>query len=57
MQVEFSEVLKPTLKEYENDLQVQGVFMSEKDIADRYLNRGFGNAYDFDQKDQLAVAI
>lgn len=57
MQVEFSEDLKPTLKKYENDIQIQGTYLPDKEIMERYLKRGFGNAYDFDQQDRLAEAI
>lgn len=57
MQVEFSEALKPTLQSYEKDLQIQGVFMPDQMIIDRYLKRGYGNSYDFDQKDRLTEPI
>jgi len=57
MQVEFAEELRPTLEEYNPVLQIQSAFLPEKDILERYLNRGYGNAYDFDQQDRLPVAI
>lgn len=57
MQVEFSDSLKSTLKKYENDIQIQGTFLPDQEILDRYLKRGFGNAYNFDQQDPLAEAI
>jgi hypothetical protein len=57
MQVEFAEDLRPILDEHRSELQIQGTFLPEKDIMERYLNRGYGNAYDFDQQDRLAVAI
>lgn len=57
MQVEFAEDLRPMLGEYDSSLQIQSKFLPEKDIIERYLNRGYGNAYDFDQQDRLAVAI
>jgi hypothetical protein len=57
MQVEFAEELRPTLEEYSAVLQIQSKFLPEKDILERYLNRGYGNAYDFDQQDRLPVAI
>jgi hypothetical protein len=57
MQVEFAEELRPTLEEYNSVLQIQSAFLPEKDILERYLNRGYGNAYDFDQQDRLPVAI
>ena len=57
MQVEYSEYLKPILKTYEEKLQIQSVFFPEHEIVERYLNRGFGNAYNFDQEDRLNEAI
>ncbi len=53
MEVEFSEDLKPTLEKEGSDLQVQAKFVSEQELLAGYLNRPFGNAYDFSQKDQL----
>lgn len=55
--MEFSEDLKSTLGKYESDLQIQGTFLPEKEILDRYMKRGFGNAYDFNQEDRLVEAI
>jgi hypothetical protein len=57
MQVEYSEDLKPTLKTFEDKLQIQSTFFPENEIMNRYLNRGFGNAYNFDQENRLAEAI
>ena len=57
MQIEFAEELRPILEEYSPVLQIQSKFLPEKDILERYLNRGYGNAYDFDQQDRLPVAI
>ena len=57
MHIEISEKLKPTLKRYENDLQIQSIFLPEEQIVEQYLKRGFGNTYDFDQQDRLAEAI
>jgi hypothetical protein len=57
MQVEFAEELRPMLEEYNPVLQIQSAFLPERDILERYLNRGYGNAYDFDQQDRLPVAI
>ena len=57
MQVEFAEELRPTLEEYNPVLQIQSAFLPEKDILERYLNRGYGNAYDFDQQNRLPIAI
>lgn len=57
MQVEFAEDLRPVLDEYRADLQIQSKFLPEKDIIERYLNRGYGHAYGFDQQDRLTVDI
>ena len=54
MRVEFAEELKPVLEEHGSDLQVQGMFSPENEIVGRYLNRPYGNAYDFDQAERLA---
>lgn len=57
MQIEFSEDLKPTLKEYENQMQIQSAFFPNEEIKKRYLKRGFGNSYDFDQRERLTEEI
>ena len=57
MEVECSQELKPIFEEYKTDLQIQTIFMQEDQIMIRYLNRGFGNAYDFDQRDRLFESI
>lgn len=53
MQIEMAESLLPMLKHDGENLQVQAQFYSEEDILARYLNHGFGNAYNFDQTDRL----
>jgi hypothetical protein len=53
MNVEFSEDLIPILEKEGRNLRVQATFVPEKVILDGYLNRGYGNAYDFDQKEPL----
>jgi hypothetical protein len=55
--VEFAEELRPILEEYSPVLQIQSRLLPEKDILERYLNRGYGNAYDFDQQDRLPVVL
>jgi hypothetical protein len=51
MKVEFDDDLKPTLEEYEPTLQIQGTYIPGAEVEKRYLNRPFGNAYDFGQAD------
>ncbi|RDW84381.1 hypothetical protein BP6252_01971 [Coleophoma cylindrospora] len=53
MEVEVADDLIPILKPYESELQIQAKFVPEKVVMDGYLNRGFGNAYDFNQKEPL----
>lgn len=53
MQVEYSEDLKSTLDSFDKTLQIQSTFLPETDLMSRYLNRGFGNAYKFDQEDRI----
>ena len=53
MQVEYSEDLKPTLERFYKTLQIQSTFLPEIEVVSRYLNRGFGNAYKFDQEDRI----
>lgn len=57
MTVEFSHEIEPLLKEYKDVLQIQSTFVTEEEIMDRYLNRAFGNAYDFDQMNRLQISI
>ncbi|KAJ5336277.1 uncharacterized protein N7506_004299 [Penicillium brevicompactum] len=48
MKLEFADNLK-SLIEGQNDLEVPVDWVSESDALSNYLNRGFGNAYDFNQ--------
>lgn len=53
MTVELSEDLRPVVEELAGELQVPAVYIPEQEISKRYLNRPFGNAYDFNQKERL----
>ncbi|KAL0264468.1 hypothetical protein SLS55_000418 [Diplodia seriata] len=53
MLVEMANELKPTLSNERTGLQVQGSFMPEEEVEKRYLNRPYGNAYDFSQQQPL----
>ncbi|KAF2091094.1 phytanoyl-CoA dioxygenase family protein [Saccharata proteae CBS 121410] len=53
MAVEFSKELEPELSVEKTGLQVQGVFLGEDEVEERYLNRPFGNAYDFSQQEPI----
>ena len=48
MKVELAEELKPLVDECK-DLEIPAKFVSEKEAMEGYLNRGFGNSYDFNQ--------
>lgn len=59
MTIEFAEELKPQLEaaSAKQQLQIQATYLPESDIEKTYLQKPFGNAYDFDQVDKLDVAI
>jgi hypothetical protein len=48
MRLEFAEEIKPLI-EGQNMLDVPVDWVSEEVATERYLNRGFGNSYDFTQ--------
>lgn len=52
MHIEYSEALKQTIDGHDCSMQIQAVFKPEEEIMNGYLNRPFGNAYDFDQQDR-----
>lgn len=51
MQVEFADDLIPTLEGHGSDLQIQATYLPAAEVEKRYLNRPFGNGYDFGQQD------
>jgi hypothetical protein len=48
MKLELADDLK-FMVERQTDLEVPVNWVSELEVMERYLNRGFGNAYDFNQ--------
>lgn len=48
MQVEFGESVKPSI-EQEKMLEVRAEYVSDDQAERTYLDRGFGNSYDFSQ--------
>ena len=48
MRLELSEGIKPLI-ESRSALEVPCDWVSEEEAKTKYLNRGFGNSYDFDQ--------
>ncbi|KAH0383854.1 phytanoyl-CoA dioxygenase family protein, partial [Aureobasidium melanogenum] len=53
MRIEFSEDLETVLDREGSDLQIQRTLVPEQTITDGYLNRGYGNSYNFDQESRL----
>lgn len=53
MEVEFSEGLGARLAAEKTGLRIQAAFASEQEVLGNYLNRPYGNAYDFDQVDKI----
>jgi hypothetical protein len=49
MQVEFAEDLKDELKLKKTGLQVGATYVPADQLLKNYLNRPYGNAYDFNQ--------
>jgi hypothetical protein len=48
MRLEFGEGVKPFI-DNEKELDVRADFVSDEKAMGSYLNRGFGNSYDFNQ--------
>jgi len=53
MEVEFAEGLRERLTKEKTGLQVAATFARDELVLQAYLNRPFGNAYDFDQVDKV----
>jgi len=49
MRLELAEEIKPIVGDLK-DLDVRADFVTEDQALRRYLNRGFGNSYDFGQR-------
>jgi hypothetical protein len=48
MRLELAEDIKPMVQRLK-ELEVRADWLSESEALDKYLNRGFGNSYDFNQ--------
>ena len=48
MRLELAEELRPLVDDI-HDLDIRADFVSETEALQRYLDRGFGNSYDFNQ--------
>ncbi|KAJ8115163.1 hypothetical protein OPT61_g3125 [Boeremia exigua] len=53
MNVEFSDDLKEHLNPEKTGLDVAATYVLEETLLENYLNRPFGNAYDFDQMNRI----
>ena len=53
MQVEFAEDLREQLSYEKTGLQVAGTYVSTEQLLKNYLNRPYGNAYDFNQTEKI----
>lgn len=53
MQIEFAEELEPALSVAKTNLKVQAKFLPGAEVLERYLDRPYGNAYDFGQEDPV----
>ncbi|KAF2010120.1 hypothetical protein BU24DRAFT_414556 [Aaosphaeria arxii CBS 175.79] len=55
MQVEFAEELRERLTLERTGLHVAAIYVSSQELAQNYLSRPYGNAYDFDQTEKLVI--
>jgi hypothetical protein len=53
MEVEFANELAERLKPENTGVQVAATYVSEEELLRNYLNRPYGNAYDFSQTDKI----
>jgi hypothetical protein len=53
MEVEFANELAERLKPENTGVQVTATYVSEEELLRNYLNRPYGNAYDFSQTDKI----
>lgn len=53
MEVEFAEGLRGRLTKEKTGLEIAATFANEGELLKTYLNRPYGNAYDFNQVDRV----
>jgi ectoine hydroxylase-related dioxygenase (phytanoyl-CoA dioxygenase family) len=53
MEVEFSSDLKDALTVEKTGLDIAAMFVRDEDVLNNYLNRPYGNAYDFNQTERI----
>jgi hypothetical protein len=57
MNVEFAEGVRERLTKEKTGLDVAAIFAKDEEVLSNYLNRPYGNAYDFDQVDRIEDVI
>jgi hypothetical protein len=53
MQVEFAKELAERLSPEKTGLEIAAQYVSSEQLLKNYLNRPYGNDYDFDQSDKI----
>ena len=53
MEVEFAEGLRDRLTREKTGLDIAATFAKDEEVLEGYLNRPYGNAYDFGQVDKV----
>jgi hypothetical protein len=53
MEVEFANELAERLTPEQTGLQIAATYVPEEELLRNYLNRPYGNAYDFNQMDRI----
>jgi hypothetical protein len=53
MQVEIAEDLRDQLNPEKTGLQIAATYVPTEQLLSNYLNRPYGNAYDFNQTDRI----
>jgi hypothetical protein len=54
MQIEIAKELEPAINIAGTKLNIQARFLPESEVLKSYLERPYGNAYDFGQEDPVA---
>lgn len=57
MMVEFSDDLKDQFDPEKTGLEAAASYVAKEELLKNYLNRPFGNAYDFDQSDKVEAVF
>lgn len=53
MKIEFAEELEPRLTQDKTGLEIAGTYVPAADVLKSYLDRPYGNAYEFDQVEKI----